>query len=229
MLSAYEVPKNKNDTVAYLLPTEKLLDAAIVPSRFAGTSLHVADPSALTNIGMDKIPANQLSRWREPGRVNLNTILSNTSCTDPQLDQAVWRAVLGQDATVAWNSFATSPATSIRDMLTLKQATTIYRDTAATSGGGNSNGNANWKKNREYDFNPALTYATAIRLANVATIRSNVFAVWITLKVTDRTSSFTAPAYHRLFAIVDRSVPVGFQSGAPLNARDTIRLQRLLE
>jgi hypothetical protein len=230
MLSAYEPPKNKNDTAAYLLPTEKLLDATIVPSRFAGTSLHVADPSALSNIGMDKIPSNQISRWREPGRVNLNTIVSNTACADPQLDQAVWRAVLGQDANIAWNPFAaTAPATSVRDMLTLKQGTTMFRDTAATSGGGNSNGNAAWKKNREYDFNPTLTYATAIRLANVATIRSNVFAVWITLKVTDRTTSFAAPSYHRLFAIVDRSVPVGFNAGESLNARDTIRLQRFLE
>jgi len=230
MLSTYEPPKNKNDTTAYLLPTEKLLDATIVPSRFAGTSLHVAEPSALAAIGMDKIPTNQLSRWREPGRVNLNTIVSNTNCADPQLDQAVWRAVLGQDASVAWNPFATTgPATSVRDMLTLKQAPTIFRDTASTSGAGNTNGNAAWKKNREYDFNPALTYATAIRLANVATIRSNVFAVWITLKVTDRSTSFAPTSYHRLFAIVDRSVPVGFQSGAPLNARDTIRLERFLE
>jgi hypothetical protein len=230
MLSAYEPPKNKNDTVAYLLPTEELLDATIVPSRFAGTSLHVADPTALSNVGMDKIPSNQISRWREPGRVNLNTIVSNTACADPQLDQAVWRAVLGQDANIAWNPFAaTAPATSVRDMLTLKQGTTMFRDSAATSGGGNTNGNANWKKNREYDFNPALTYATAVRLANVATIRSNVFAVWITLKVTDSTTSFAAPSYHRLFAIVDRSVPVGFNAGEPLNARDTIRLQRFLE
>jgi hypothetical protein len=138
--------------------------------------------------------------------------------------------VLGQDANIDWNPFVTTaPATSIRDLLTLKQGTTMFRDTAATSGGGKTNGNASWKKNREYDFNPALTYATAVRLANVATIRSNVFAVWITLKVTDRATSFAAPSYHRLFAIVDRSVPVGFNAGETLNARDTIRLQRFLE
>ena len=162
--------------------------------------------------------------------MNLNTIVSNTACADPQLDQAVWRAVLGQDADIAWNPFAaTAPATSVRDMLTLKQGTTMFRDAAATSGGGNTNGNAAWKKNREYDFNPALTYATAVRLANVATIRSNVFAVWITLQIEDSSSNATPPRIHRMFAIVDRSIPVASQPGRTLNVRESIRLQRFLE
>ena len=233
MLAAYDVPANKNTSPAYWLPTDKLLDAAFVPSRFAGTSLHVADPSALANVGMEKIPVNQLSRWREPGRVNLNTVLENKNCADPQLTNAVWWAVIGQDAGIAWNPFvAQSAATSVRDMLTLKQGTTMYRDTTgtATSGGNNGSNNGNsWKKNRAYDFNPALAYATATRLANVATVRSNVFAVWITLKTTDRTNGFGTPVYHRMFAIVDRSIPVGFNAGEPLNARDVIRLQRFLE
>lgn len=237
MLAAYDVPKNKKSTYAYFLPTDKLLDAAIVPSRFTGASIHVPDLSALSGIGMETFPANQISRWREPGRVNLNTIPSNTSCSDVQLNDVAWWATVGQDANVAWSDYASvSCATSIRDMLTLKQGTTMYQDTSSSSdddddhgnGNGSTNGNS-WKKNRQYDFNPALTYATAMRLANVATIRSNVFAVWITLRVTDRFDSAAAPAYHRVFAIIDRSVPVGFDAGEPLNARETIRLQRLLE
>jgi hypothetical protein len=32
-----------------------------------------------------------------------------------------------------------------------------------------------------------------------------------------------------MFAIVDRSIPVGFSKGETLNARDTIRLQRFLD
>jgi len=35
--------------------------------------------------------------------------------------------------------------------------------------------------------------------------------------------------YHRVFAIVDRSIPVGYNAGEPLNARDVIRLHRFLE
>jgi hypothetical protein len=237
MLSAFDVPSNKT-SAAFWLPTDKLLDASIVPSRFAGTSVHVANPSVLAAVGMDRIPANQLSRWREPGRVNLNTVAQNTKCSDTQLSDAVWWAVLGQDAGVAWNPFASvSPAKTVREMLTLKQATTMFRDTATVSSGttgktnngtGSSNGNS-WKKTRAYDMNPALAYATAIRLANVATIRSNVFAVWITLKTTDRSSTFGTPTYHRSFAIIDRSIPTGYNAGEPLNARDVIRLQRFLE
>jgi hypothetical protein len=35
--------------------------------------------------------------------------------------------------------------------------------------------------------------------------------------------------YRRLFAIVDRSIPVGYCPGVNLNARDTLRLVRYLE
>jgi hypothetical protein len=74
-----------------------------------------------------------------------------------------------------------------------------------------------------------LRYATAIRLSNVATTRSSVFAVWITLKTTDSSPGASGPSYRRLFAIVDRSIPVGYSRGETLNSRDTIRLQRFLD
>jgi hypothetical protein len=100
----------------------------------------------------------------------------------------------------------------------------IYLDTAAAQGvKGNS-----WKKNRPYDLNPAAAYTTAIRLANVATVRSHVFAVWVTLRVRD-TSPGGGASYHRLFAIVDRSRPVGFSTGKDLNVRDAVRVLRFLE
>ena len=74
-----------------------------------------------------------------------------------------------------------------------------------------------------------MTYATANRMANCGTIRSHVFAVWITLKISDNSAGGPAPTFRRLFAIVDRSIPVGFSKGENLNVRDTIRLQRYLE
>jgi hypothetical protein len=77
------------------------------------------------------------------------------------------------------------------------------------------------------DKNPFFAYSAAIRLANTATIRSHVFAVWITLETTD--SGDGSRTCHRLFAIVDRSIPVGFREGENLNVRDTIRLRRFLE
>jgi hypothetical protein len=225
MMTDYDIPKNKKATNPYYwLPTEKLLDATIVPSRFAGSQVSVL-PAALTSVGMDKIPFNQLSRGREPGRVNLNTIVPDRTCSDPQLNDSVWWATLGPDASVSLDEFAAAgPAKSIRDLLTLMQDAGIYVDTAAAAGvKGNS-----WKKNRPYDLNPAAAYTTAIRLANVATIRSHVFAVWVTVRVRDSSSGGT-DSYHRVFAIIDRSRPVGFSVGQDLNVRDTIRVLRFLE
>ena len=226
----YKIPKNKQATNPYYeLPTPKLLDATIVPSRFAGSQVS-ADPAALAPVGMNKIPFNQLSRWREPGRVNLNTIVSNTNCSDPQLNDVVWWAVLGPDAAVSLADFADNkdgdkqPAKSIRELLTLMQDDAIYLDTAAAAGvKGNS-----WKKNRPYDLNPMAAYTTAIRMANVATIRSHMFAAWVTLRMRD-TSPGGHTSYHRAFAIIDRSRPVGFAEGRDLNVRDTIRVLRYLE
>ena len=226
----YKIPKNKRaSNPFYELPTPQLLDATIVPSRFAGSQVSV-DPASLTAVRMDSIPYNQLSRWREPGRVNLNTIVSNGNCADPQLNDAVWWAALGPDAAVSRDEFIANhdgtnqPAKTIQDLLTLMQEPAIYMDSAAAAGvKGNS-----WKKNRPYDLNPTAAYATAIRLANVATIRSHVFGVWVTLRVRD-TSAGGIDSYHRVFAIVDRSRPVGFAAGRDLNVRDTIRVLRYLE
>lgn len=232
ILRSYETPQAKPASSAYnvyYMPTEMLLDATTVPSRFAGSSIHVDRLRALADVGMDTIPWNQLSRWREPGRVNLNTVVSSTGCSDPRLDNAVWLTVLGSDADVATNPFLTSgeAAKSMQDLLTLTPVTSgstaMYLDRTVTSGSNSS------KKNRQYDLNPAFAYATATRLANVATVRSHVFGVWITLETTDTTAADQAPVYHRVFAIVDRSIPVGYNAGEPLNARDVIRLHRFLE
>jgi hypothetical protein len=68
----------------------------------------------------------------------------------------------------------------------------------------------------------------ANRLASVATVRSNVFAVWITIEVTDSSPTADSPTCHRLFAIVDRSIPVDYQEGENTDVRRTVRLKRFL-
>lgn len=75
----------------------------------------------------------------------------------------------------------------------------------------------------------AVRMDRADRLANIATTRSNVFAVWITVELSESVPSPQPKRYGRLFAIVDRSIPVGFRPGWNLNARDTIRLIRYLD
>ena len=59
--------------------------------------------------------------------------------------------------------------------------------------------------------------------------RRNVFAVWITVKITDDSTSPPSMVTKRLFAIVDRSIPVGYSPNQDLNVRDTIKLKRYLD
>ncbi len=74
----------------------------------------------------------------------------------------------------------------------------------------------------------ALDRTLANRFAAAATVRSNVFAIWITLEVTDGASTAGSPTCHRLFAIVDRSIPVDYVEGENKNVSETIRLKRFL-
>lgn len=66
-----------------------LLDFVAIPSRFAGLYTTVPNTAlntfALTALGFNNYPISQISHYREPGRINLNTI------TDP----SAWRAMFG--------------------------------------------------------------------------------------------------------------------------------------
>lgn len=199
-----------------------ILDAVHVPSRFVGSAQQIGDDallrSAVTN---EEVCTTMLPRWREPGRINVNTAVGNPNNTPADLDNGVWQALLGPGAaTIASgsNPFAASqPAKSVAEMLTLQSSgSTVYYEPVT----------AGLTARNDNDF---FRYARAIRLSNAATIRSHVIAVWITLRITDTSPAASAPVYRRMFAIVDRSIPVGFAPGETLNVRDTIRLQRFLD
>jgi hypothetical protein len=211
-----------------------LLDAVHVPSRFAGTSLtlsgtHPAVQTALQTCGLDWLRAGHMSTWREPGKVNVNTIVSDSPASPSPSDAAVWSTLISgtelqlvnglTTRNVTFNPFQNgSGASSSAQLLSLSPLSGTNAPPMAieaTSSLGMR------------DKNPFFAYATAIRLANTATIRSHVFAVWITLETTD--SGDGSRTCHRLFAVVDRSIPVGFREGENLNVRDTIRLRRFLE
>ncbi len=157
----------------------RILEAVGVPSRFTSTVTAAAG-------------GRNLNRWREPGRVNVNTC-----------DQRVWEAAVGPGP----NPFRGAPAKSLGDILLTMPG--------VFSGPGQDT--------------KTLNRPLANRLATIATCRSHVFAVWITLELVDSEIRGGAPSLHRLFAIVDRSVPAGFALGQDLNARDTVRLLRYLE
>lgn len=196
-------------------PAAGVLDAVHVRSRFATTELPFGGQNDVLTplIANERVASNGIPRWREPGRVNVNTIPPNTGNSVAVLDDAVWKATVG-DGGPQTNPFAANAADSFTKLVALGGAgTTPYTETPAAP----------------RDGDPFFNYATANRIANVGTIRSHVFAVWITLKTTDTSAGAPAETYDRMFAIVDRSIPVGFSKGANLNVRDTIRLQRFLE
>jgi hypothetical protein len=88
--------------------------------------------------------------------------------------------------------------------------------------------------------NPFFRYREMMRLSNLSTSRSNVFAVWMTvgffvIEPHPTRAGQTAlgaeygletgdAARFKSFMIIDRSVPAGFRPGVELNSRDTVLL-----
>jgi hypothetical protein len=236
-----------------------LFQATIVPSRFADLATSVADPMVFdtdndlwtpSTTGLDLLASNHFSGWREPGRVNLNTVS----------DDRVWDATVrrGQRAPTVSSpgdgldrsdaSFgippltdptsAPQPAETLLDIYGLEAgADAVFADPAGTPG-------------QEPGDNPELCCLTAGRLANVATNRSSVFAIWVTVgffecnpaggfvMVKDQNgnpipkelgSDTGSTKRHRGFYIFDRSIPVGYVTGRDLNLEDAIRLRRIIQ
>jgi len=161
-------------------------------------------PSRFAGNGSLSPSDSRLSRWREPGRVN--------ACT---CEDQVWDKLVG-------NAGVTNPFTTPATMTTLdiyKNEPLIFNTTPPPAPP------APPPKNRNITL---FKRDQAARIGNIATTRSHVFAIWITLKITDSADP-SSPTVQRLFAIVDRSVPVGYAPGQDLNTRETIRLKRFLQ
>ncbi|MEY3205995.1 MAG: hypothetical protein RLZZ21_2326, partial [Planctomycetota bacterium] len=124
-------------------------------------------------------------------------------------DKKVWDLLVGETCDNPFDGEPSNAATDVGQVLVQKDLVFNGQDTLSVT---------------------SVNHAVANRLANVATVRSHVFAVWVTLEV-KRSDNPDQPTYHRLFAIVDRSIPVEFNAAAEgqnKNFRDIIRLQRFL-
>jgi hypothetical protein len=224
------------------LKNPPLFDAVHVPTRFAGIHGTTADPNGnlakLAGIDQVTTPVNQLSSFREPGRVNLNTVTA----------EDVWNAVVAGPLVRTSNSapypvvarsdagLTTSPAQTFTGLIGLKSG-----DATATS----VVPPVSDKQDADSVFvdamrlNPAHGIYTATRLSNTATTRSHLFGVWITL----REAMAPAPAaglpavpadpdgvrYHRAFYVIDRSIPVAHEPGRDHNVWDAVLLRRIVE
>jgi len=215
-LNNYTFPPDSLATVQNNL----ILDAVCVPSRFCQHSTTLVETSWSTTLQNLTWPypeckaGSVFSSWREPGRVNVNTFPVDNA--EPAADApGIWAALSG--GTNPANPFVGGAAAmSIREMLSLKDPNAPVYSKVYPAGDPRDN-------------NPFLSMALPVRLANVGTIRSQVFAVWITVKVTDDSANAPSPTTKRLFAIVDRSIPVGYSPSENLNVSDCIRLKRVLD
>ncbi|MFM7075393.1 MAG: hypothetical protein ACKO3G_04915, partial [Planctomycetaceae bacterium] len=216
-----------------------LLDAVHVPTRFAGIHTSSTDPGTYLakHAGLDQVttPVNQLSSFREPGRVNLNTVGADD----------VWNAVVAgplakADAgnpnpddpdplkTRRDADFATKPVQSTAGLLALAGdkpppgVQTPLPDTNAFL-------------RDAIDRNALQGVYTATRLSNTATTRSHLFGVWITLREGVAPAGSPIPSdpdavrYHRAFYIIDRSIPVAHEPGRDHNVWDAVLLRRIIE
>ena len=219
-----------NRMVSFGLPG--ILDAIHVPTRFSG--IHTSVPpgpnasllESVAGIYPQTTPVNQLSSYREPGRVNLNTVVSddvwNAVVAGPLVDQndptkaaPVKPRVDGNGATGA--NLVNQPARNMTALLALQ---------GGAQGTAISDTNPVLMVPKE--CNPEHGMYTVTRLANTATVRSNVYAVWITVREITGDDPDTI-RLHRGFAIVDRSVPVAHEPGRDHNVRDALVLRRVIE
>jgi hypothetical protein len=194
-----------------------LFDALHVPTRFAGIhqtyDMDLSGTTGIFSTGSNAITTvNQLSSFREPGRVNLNTVPSDD----------VWNAVVAGQLPSPLVSRTASTIT------TTGPAETMYATLSLASGTGTVIRSDTTSAQLAVNLNPLHGIYTATRLANTTTPRSNVLGVWITLRQSIPNDPDSV-RYHRAFYIVDRSIPVGFEEGKDHNVWDCVRLRRIIE
>ncbi len=231
----------------------KLLDFVEVPSRYVGTERYFnSNPATAMPIFGLAPPFNNISRFRYPGKVNINTIL------DPEL----WNGVMGEYSTVvptggpfldynvmnasrrdAMNEFANpfretiDPAIGVNGGLLRKGSFTDALFGYDPGTWNSQQGHNNSDRNAYFRYDPLQ------RMGNLVTTRSSVFAIWITVgyfEVDPSTGNLLPGALelgsdngqikrHRGFFIFDRSIPVGFEQGVDHNTERAIMVQSYIE
>ena len=282
-------------TLGWFAPQTRLhrvLEFLEVPSRFVYAHKMLSPQRATGPTSVPHRfhpPFNFLSRFRDPGRVNLNTAFDQghvlaALVSDPTYARAQhWSKVLQSlqgaagnlpvyrqgwptfffnplraynaeelRATTSGLSVVPPPADPIADV----QRTYLRRDPQqpnrplfVAAGPGDSPGaGQSGAAFRDANRHPVFRYLPLNKLANTATTRSNVYAVWITMgyfeaipipananypdgyMIGRELGSDTGEVVrHRAFYIFDRSVPMGFVRGQDLNIEQGVRLRRYIE
>ncbi|MHB8973617.1 MAG: hypothetical protein ACYC3X_25725 [Pirellulaceae bacterium] len=192
----------------------RLFELVHVPSRFVDTDLYL-NPGIFADSGNAgtayfRPPFNRISHYRDPGRVNLNTIY----------DEGIWQALLAGHPDPGWQSWVSSrrgyggpspsilvpnndfpsfftnpfrpvgaavlvpPSAAANRLDRLEVETTLLRSNSIPY---TPTPNLPLLRNEsdepynDTDRNPYFRYQGIDRLGNLVTTRSNVYAVWITM------------------------------------------------
>ena len=203
----------------------RVFDYLHVPSKYTGTQVAL-DPGTLSTQPGFAPPFNVISTYREPGRVNLNTI-EHQEIWDSVMNGMPGDATTHQGpnySTLSSHTFHGAGEVNAVDGNPLSMP--LLRSTLSFEG--NS------------DTNPFLRYQPINRMGNLVTNRSNVYAVWMTLGFfeTDKEGDLANPPVeaggsdlerHRAFYMIDRSIPVGYENGHDHNTEDVFRVKRYIE
>jgi hypothetical protein len=192
-------------------------DTAYQPADWAKIFDYVRVPSrfAGTIRGLDA-QGQPFFEMREPGKININT-----------LTEAGWKSLQGGHSDslfVGYTDLQAKRTDAAGELKPLTLFDLIKQDVV---------------KPDEKAGNPCTVMENLMRLSDVTTTRSNVFAVWITVgyfnldsnrKLADeRGLTDGTMKRHRAFYLIDRSVPVGFRRGEKLNSENIVIKKTVLE
>lgn len=268
----------------------RILEFVNVPSRYLGNDVYLNDTYFNVNSPFTAgrhPPYNWLSGYREPGRVNINTIyhdqvwsglmgwlnVGQQGYTDAVHQPASFgefarsRKGFGTNG-ATWEINSASPevmANAVRGYgaqelvpQVLNRTRNVEMSLLRSLEDANGASGSNPLMQRTLDANTVQPYENGVRnshfrydsmmrMGNLTTTRSNVYAVWITvgyfevvpmndgagnlLMVPDRELGLEDGSIkrERAFYVIDRSIPTGFEPGVDHNVRKTILLRRQIE
>ncbi len=231
----------------------RIFEYLTVPSRYAGTTVELIPSGGTPGFALN--PFNTLSRYREPGKINLNTIYS----------EQVYLGLMGNYATIpgglTWNQFKENrligangenpfrPAGTGNfaphvDFVTAGPRSTLFRGSASNPAEPLFDFKATTANlpAMASDRNAFFRHQMRQRLANLTTNRSSVFAIWITVGYFECDGQGVLKGSHaelgvddgtnrrnRGFFIFDRSIPVAYEPGKNHNIDKAILVRRIIE